>query len=225
MPQNNTKFKKITWLILILILPIFFFLFLNFFGKNHYKMPTYYPIDSVKVNKKWQVTYHTLPDFTFVNQYGDKITRSSVKGKVFVANFFFTKCGNPTLCPRMSKEFARVQQMLIKHDNVLLLSHSVDPENDTPTVLRKYAEAYGAKRNKWHFLTGLKQDVYSLAYHGYKINAGQEKDTVLPEFLHATKFMLVDAEGRIRGYYDGTDSKEVDRMIIEINILLYEMKI
>jgi len=225
MEQNTSKSKKIVWLFLILILPIFFFFFLSYFGKNRYNLTIYYPIDSTKVENRWQVRYHTLPDFTFVNQYGDKITRASMKGKVCVTDFFFTKCGNPTLCPRLSKEMARVQEMFAKNTNVLLLSHTVDPENDTPKVLQQYAKSYGAIRNKWHFLTGAKQDIYDLAYQGYKINAGQEKDAVTPEFLHATKFILLDAEGRVRGYYDGIDSKDVDRLITEINILLYEMKL
>ena len=224
MHKDNTNSRKFIWLGLILILPIFFFLFLNFFGKNKYKLPTYYPIDSVKVGNQWNVRYHTLPEFSFVNQYGEKITRQSIAGKVCIVDFFFTKCGNPTLCPQMSKEMARIQDMLRKKPEVLLLSHTVDPENDTPHVLLKYAQEYKAIKGKWHFLTGLKKDIYDLAYHGYKINAGQEKETVTPEFLHATKFMLIDSKGRVRGYYDGLDSKDVDKLIMEANVLLYEMR-
>lgn len=226
MTQKATAQQKNTWLFLILIMPIIFFFFLYFLGTNRYNLPTYYAIDSTKVEGRWKVRYQTLPAFTFVNQYGEKFTRQSIKeDEVYVVDFFFTKCGNPTLCPHMSKELVRVQDMFAKNDKVKILSHTVDPDNDTPEVLRQYAEKYGAKRGKWHFLTGLKKDIYDLAYQGYKINAGEEKNTVTPEFLHATKFILMDGKGRIRGYYDAIEPKDVDRLITEVNVLLYAMKL
>lgn len=217
--------QKGVWLFLILVLPIFFFFFLYTFGTNRYKLTTYYPIDSTKVDGRWKVNYHVLPPFEFINQYGEKITNQTMKGKINVVDFFFTKCGNPTLCPQMSKELKRVQEMFMKNDQVQIFSHSVDPENDTPDVLLAYSKKYEAVKGKWHFLTGLKKDIYDLAYTGYKINAGQEKSTITPEFLHATKFMLVDGKGRVRGYYDGIEAKDVDRLILEINVLMYEMKL
>ncbi len=225
MNQTQNKKKQGTWLFLILILPIFFFFFLYIFGTNRYSLRVYYPIDSVKVAGKWKVTHHVLPPFAFTNQYGEKITNQTMRGKVNVVDFFFTKCGNPTLCPQMSKELARVQAMFAKKDKVQILSYSVDPENDTSETLLAYAKRYEAVKGKWHFLTGSKKEIYDLAYTGYKINAGQESNTITPEFLHATKFMLVDDLGRIRGYYDGIDAKDVDRLIVEINVLLYEMKV
>jgi protein SCO1/2 len=226
-PNPKASKRQFTQLMLILVAPLIFFSFLFMFGKNRYTLPAYYPLDSVKVDGKWKVTrYHTLPDFTLVNQYGEKFTRQSIKkDEVYVVDFFFTRCGNPTLCPQMSKELSRVQEMFSKNDKVKILSHTVDPEYDTPQVLAKYAQKYGAKRGTWHFLTGLKQDIYSLAFHAYKINALQDSETVTPEFSHATKFILIDGKGRVRGYYDALEAKEVDRMIVEANVVLYEQNL
>ena len=139
--------KKHIQLSILIVLPLLIFAFLMIFGKNHYKITIYYPQDSVKLEGKWKVTkYHTLPNYIFINQYGEKITNKHLKGKIKVVNFFFTRCGNPTLCPKMSKEFTRLQENLMKTNNVVLLSHTVDPIYDTPEVLKKYGESYNAKK-------------------------------------------------------------------------------
>jgi protein SCO1/2 len=216
--------NQIILLTILLVSPVLVFLTLNRFGRNHYEVMVYYPLDSTQVNGKWHTTYHTIPDFTLTNQADRILTRKDLQGKIYVANFFFTRCGNPTLCPRMSEEFARVQEAFKEESNVLLVAHTVDPTYDTPEVLRAYGKKYGAIEGKWHFLTGNKKTIYDLAYYGYKINAGEEKNTVTPEFLHATKFMLIDEQGRVRGYYDGVDREEVDRLVVEIKILLYNLK-
>lgn len=220
----QTNSKKLI-LSILLILPILVFLFLSFFGKNHYKLITFYPLDSIQVEGKWKVVnYHTIPKFSLINQNGETINQNTLKGKIYVTDFFFTSCGNPTLCPRMSSELKRVQEKIKNQEDVLIVSHTVDPVHDTPEVLKKYAQSYGAIDGKWHFLTGDKKSIYDLAYHGYKINAGEEKNTPTPEFMHAVKFILVDKEGRIRGYYDGTDREQVDKLLVEIQVLQYEYK-
>jgi protein SCO1 len=218
------KINKQAILVILLVLPVLFFLFLNQFGKNHYNIPIYYALDSVKVGDKWKKTYHTIPSFQLTNQEGKPFGRKEMKGKIVVADFFFTRCGNPTFCPRMAEQMKRIQDMFEENKEVLLLSHTVDPEYDTPEVLREYADKYQAKDGKWVFLTGKKRDIYELAFQGYKINALEEGEEVTPDFLHAVKFILLDNQGRVRGYYDGTDSKDVDRLMIELKILLYELK-
>ncbi len=228
------KFKHIL-LTILLVLPVCFFLFLQTFAKNHYDLPIYYPIDSTKNAKgKWDKTYHKIRDFEFTNQDNKPFGQKNLKGNVYVVDFFFTKCGNPTLCPRMSTEMKRVQDVFKKEQKFNIVSITVDPENDTPETLQTYAKKYEANTQQWHFLTAPKKDIYHLAYHDFKINAGEETETegtnkdknkvITPEFMHATKFILVDTEGRIRGYYDGTSREEVDKMMVEAKILLYQLK-
>lgn len=221
------KLSKLLILGVLLILPVLIFLFLNQFGQNHYQLTIYYPLDSTQVNGKWQVKYHTIPDFQLINQEGKTFSQKNLQGKVYVADFFFTRCGNPTFCPRMSGELQRVQEKFVNKPQVQIVSFTVDPTNDTPEVLNKYAQNYQAKPDKWNFLTGAKKTIYDLAYHGFKINAveDQEAGKITPDFIHASKFILVDEEGRIRGYYDGTSREDVDRLMVEIEILLYERKI
>jgi protein SCO1 len=218
------KSSKLLILVVLLILPVLIFLFLNQFGRNHYKLLIYYPLDSTQVKGKWQIKYHTIADFKLTNQIGKTISRQNLQGKVYVADFFFTRCGNPTFCPRMSSELSRVQAKFANKPQVQLVSFTVDPEHDTPEVLRKYAQNYQANAKQWHFLTGSKKTIYDLAFHSFKVNALEEKDVVTPDFIHTTKLILVDEQGRIRGYYDGTSREEVDKLMVEIEILLYELR-
>ncbi len=213
-------------LVVLLILPVCFFFFLQIFAKNHYDLPIFYPTDSTKnANGKWDKTYHKIRDFSFTNQDNKPFGQKNLLGKVYVVDFFFTKCGNPTLCPRMSTEMKRVQDAFKNEPNFNIVSITVDPENDTPKTLQEYAKKYEANTQQWHFLTAPKKDIYHLAYHDFKINAGEETtNNVTPEFMHATKFILVDTQGRIRGYYDGTSREEVDKMMVEAKILLYQLK-
>lgn len=219
--MKNTKFLI---LFTLLILPIFAFLFLQFFVTNHYKITIYYPLDSTQVQGKWKVSkYHTLPDFNFKDQDNKDFGKKDLKDKLYIAEFFFTKCGNPTLCPKMSTELMRVQEHFAEIPSVQIVSFTVDPQNDTPEVLKEYAKKYKANTKQWHFLTGNKKDLYQLAYTGFKINAGEETENgVTPEFMHATKFILVDKQHRIRGYYDGTERESVDKLILETQVLLKE---
>lgn len=230
--------KKYSFLGILVALPMLIFFFLYAFGKNYYHLETYHTqwleeleidgekyIDTVKdlaqlPNKKIIDTlYHTIPDFTLTDQYGKEFSGNILDGKIYVADFFFTTCGNPTLCPRMSSELKRVQEVYKGENDIKIVSFTVDPQNDTPEVLKKYAQSYHALKGQWYFLTGNKADIYRLAFEAFKINALEEVETIKPDFLHATKFILVDRQGRIRGYYEGTNTEEVDRLITEIKIL------
>jgi protein SCO1/2 len=206
---------------ILLIAPIFVFIFLQLFVTNHYKITIFYPLDSIQNNGKWKVTkYHTIPTFQFTNQDGKEFGTKDLKDKIYIVEFFFTRCNNPTLCPKMNSELQRVQEHFSNNPLINIVSFTVDPDNDTPEVLKSHAKKYKADHAKWNFLTGDKKKIYQLAYSGFKINVGEEKQTVTPEFLHATKFILVDKENRIRGYYDGTERESVDKLILETQILL-----
>ncbi|MFQ5336001.1 MAG: SCO family protein, partial [Flavobacteriales bacterium] len=113
----------------------------------------------------------------------------------------------------------RVQSILGEEPGFIILSHTVDPERDTPEVLRQYADKFGAHTGNWHFLTGPKEDIYDLGWNGYYLSMAENKDSG-GGFIHSPKFTLVDRQGHIRGWYDGTDAAEVDRMIVDIRSLL-----
>jgi protein SCO1/2 len=142
-----------------------------------------------------------------------------VKGRIVVADFFFTTC--PTICPKMSVQMARVQEAFKDEDRLLLLSHSVTPELDSVPVLAEYAERHGADPARWRFLTGDRKQIYDLARKSY-FAVLDEGDGGPDDFVHTENFVLVDGKGRLRGFYDGTSPKDVDRLIADIPKLLAE---
>lgn len=163
--------------------------------------------------------YHTIPDFAFLNQYNDTISQETVENKIYVADFFFATC--QSICPQMSSQLVHVQKAFATDPDVLILSHTVNPMHDTVEVLKGYADSYGAQKNKWHFLTGNKKEIYAIAKDGYLINA-LEDDGTAEGFLHSELFLLIDRQKRIRGMYDGTDSVAVAKLIADIRLLKQE---
>lgn len=163
--------------------------------------------------------YHTVQSFSFVNQYHDTITEKNIENKIYVADFFFATC--QSICPKMSSQLVHVQDAFKNDNNVLILSHTVNPSNDTVEVLNGYAQTYGAIKNKWHFLTGNKKAIYDMARYSYLVNA-LEDDGSAEGFLHSELFVLVDSQKRIRGMYDGTDSVAVVKLISDIKLLKQE---
>jgi len=171
-----------------------------------------------KANGK-DTIYHTIGAFSFRNQFSDTITNEAIKGKIYVADFFFASC--QSICPRMSNNLTGLQAMFEKDDSLLILSHSVNPMHDTVEVLKRYSESYGAVKGKWHFLTGDKKEIYDIAKNDYLVNALEDDGT--PEgFLHSELFLLIDTKGRIRGTYDGTDELQVAQLAKDIQLLKKE---
>lgn len=215
------KIIKTGILVLLLVIPVFLFQYFKFFGKNHYKLPVFFATDSV-LNDKGQYTIteaHEIPDFSFKNQDGIETKGKEAKGKILVVDFFFSRC--PGICPQMTNQLIRVQEKFKEDPQFQILSFTVDPEYDTVAVLKSYAQRYGAIPEKWNFLTGTKDSIYTLAQKGFFITAMEDRERPL-DFIHSEKLVLIDKEGRIRGYYNGTDSEEVDRLITEIQVLQYE---
>lgn len=217
--------KRTGILLLLLAFPVFVYLFLKFFGKNQYGLPKYFPQDVVERMEDGKIfsdtIFHKVPDFTLLSNSGDSVSQKVIEGKIYVADFFFTTC--PGICPQMSTQLKRVQEAFIDNPNILILSHSVDPENDTLEALKAYADKYKAIPNKWIFLTGDKDKIYDLGQKGYFISALEDSNyTNTDRFIHSDKLILVDRERQIRGYYNGTDTKDVDRLILEISVLLSE---
>lgn len=163
--------------------------------------------------------YHTIQSFKFINQYNDTITEQTTQGKIYVTDFFFTTC--QSICPKMTNELVNVQTAFKDDSDVLILSHTVNPMHDTVEVMNGYAQTYGAIKNKWHFLTGNKKEIYDIAFKSYLVNALEDDGS--PEgFLHSELFLLIDKEKRIRGLYDGTDSVAVVKLISDIKLLKQE---
>lgn len=161
--------------------------------------------------------YHTIKDFQFVNQDSVTVTKETVNGKIYVADFFFTTCR--TICPIMKSQMVRVNEAIKDMPDVLIMSHSIDPEYDTVGLLHDYAERLGAKSDKWYFVTGQPRDyVFDLAQTSYFSTAMEDK-TEPDGFVHSGAFLLVDKEGRLRGKYDGTKEDDVNRLIEDIKRL------
>lgn len=180
-------------------------------------------LDTLETGGKlmYDTVYHTIPPFRFVDQDSAWVTEDTFRDKIYVADFFFTSC--PTICPVMKTQMLRVYQAFKDNNEVLLLSHTIDPEYDTVATLREFARRLGVESGKWHFVTGRKDDIYSIGEKSYMVTA-QEDPSEPGGYLHSGAFILVDKEKRIRGYYDGTDKKEVDRLIKDIPALLNEYR-
>ena len=163
-------------------------------------------------------TDHTIADFSLINQEGKIITQDDFKDKIYVADFFFTNCEG--ICPLMSKQMERIANRYEGVSNFRLLSHTVKPEEDSITVLKKYAEDHHAETSQWYFVTGSKKDINKLARISYIVGGTNGNDSA--DFVHTQYFTLIDTQKRIRGFYDGTDSLEVDKLIGDIAILLRE---
>lgn len=163
--------------------------------------------------------YHRIPDFAFTNQYGEAYNQDSIRGKVYVSDFFFTKC--PTICPKMAQQLLRIHDKFRDQPDFRILSHSIDPKYDTTAALLKYADKLGVGQSRtWQFLS-LPKDKINETARQY-LAAAQEDSTVAGGFTHTGHFLLVDGERHIRSFCDGTKAEEVDRLMKEISMLLDE---
>lgn len=174
-----------------------------------------------KVNSQTvtDTVYHTIADFEFVNQDNAVVTNETFKDKIYIADFFFTSC--PTICPVMKKEMLRVYDEFKDNDEVLFLSHTIDPDYDTVALLHDYAERLGVSSDKWHFVTGEKEKIFDMGLKSYMVTA-MEDEKAPGGLIHSGAFILVDKDRRVRGMYDGTVKEEVDVLINDIHRLLKE---
>jgi len=162
---------------------------------------------------------HHIRHFAFINQDGKNITEKNFEHKIYVADFFFTTC--PTICPIMKKQMLRIQKQFRDNENILFLSHTIDPDHDSVSVLKDYAERIGADTKQWMFVTGSKDEIYKIANEDY--NAVVKKDgKTSGGFAHSGALILVDKDKKVRGIYDGTKEDQVNQLIKDIPILLKE---
>lgn len=164
---------------------------------------------------------HHIADFAFTNQNGITITQKDYEGKIYVADFFFTTC--QTICPMMTDNMVWLQDQIKNNSKVMLLSHSVTPDIDSVSVLKKYAQEKGVIDSKWNLVTGNKKDIYYIARKSYlAVKTGKPEE--LYDMVHTENFVLVDSKRRVRGFYDGTKKEEVERLLTDINFLTEEEK-
>lgn len=172
-------------------------------------------------------TIGAVRDFSFIDQNGDTITQDAYKGKVYVVEFFFTTC--PSICPIMNQNMLKVQEAFKDNNNIGVASFSINPEYDTPEILKKYAESYGITHPNWHLLTGSRDEIYSLANKGFNLYVGEAPE-VEGGFEHSGFFALIDQQGTIRSridingnpiiYYDGLEEESVQELIEDMRTLL-----
>ena len=182
-------------------------------------LPIYQP---AQVNAKlvdtsiaYKIKYHTISNFSLINQNGDTITEAFYDDKIYVADFFFTTC--QSICPIMTKNMKEVQDKLINDKEILLLSHSVTPEIDSVEQLKRYAISNQINDDKWNLVTGDKKQIYNLARKSYL--AVEDDPLGNYDMIHTENFMLIDKKKQIRGFYDGTLGSEIIRLLDDIEIL------
>ena len=187
------------------------------------KLPVYNPADVnpklVDPTVKHVRTNHKIADFSLINQNGDTVTQEDYDDKIYVADFFFTRC--QTICPIMTTNMAELQEVFKNDNSVMFLSHSVTPDIDSVSVLKAYAEKKGAIDGKWNLVTGDKKHIYELARKSY-FAVLDEGDGGIQDFIHTEQFILVDKKKQIRGFYDGTNKEDIKRIVEDINILKKE---
>lgn len=214
--SSNTKRNYgglITVLVIVILFPVVFYTYFEYRKQTegvHIKTLPYLSLDSI-------------PEFSFTSQTGLTITRDSLIGRITVADFFFSTC--PGICPRMSRQMNDLQAYLKKNHNInaetRLISHTVNPTTDSIARLYDYSKLYDADSSMWWFVTGDKEELYKLSKDFYKLPAiDMSEDSTLAEpFVHSERFVLLDKEGFIRGYYDGTDSTEVHQLKYDLVML------
>jgi len=215
--------KSRSTLIFLFFFSILFIPVLYFLVKPKDKLPVYNPVDVnprlVDDSVKHISRNHRISDFNLINQNGEVITKEDFEGKIYVADFFFTRC--QTICPIMAVNMKDLQEEFKSDPDLKFLSHSVTPVMDSVPVLRAYADKNEAIDGKWEITTGDKRHIYELARKSY-FAVLDEGDGGDQDFIHTEQFILVDQEGQIRGFYDGTEKEEMQRIIDDISILKRE---
>ncbi|GLU54424.1 SCO family protein [Dyadobacter frigoris] len=166
-----------------------------------------------------QTVYPTIPDFSFINEDKEMVTDKDFKGKVYVADFFFVTC--PTICPVMKKNMLTVYKEYKDNPDVKILSHTIDPEHDTPEILKKYATDLGVTGKMWQFVTGDKEKIYDIGQKHYMVSA-LEDSSQAGGYIHSGAFVLIDKDRHIRGMYDGTTTDGTAKLIKDLATLLKE---
>jgi protein SCO1/2 len=207
----------------LLVVPILIYWLLSLANHTFIGLPYYGErIPPEGTNK--DTIYYSVPDFNLTSQFGEPVTHASIGNRIYLTNFFFARCKD--VCPKMNAKletiYAKCQELAkTKNDyqNILFISHSVDPENDSVPVLAMYAEQIGVINKNWLFVTGTKEEMYN-AGQGYLLPVSIEDKTI----DHSQQILLIDKDKHIRGIYDGLEDRDIKKIREDIDVLLYEMK-
>jgi len=225
--------NSILGLIVALLVPIGCYLALKYFSDTAVDMPRKYLLDTVvtKIEKGKEINdsiWQTTANIRLQNQLGDTVGLFDKKGKIVVADFFFTSCGS--ICPKLTRNMAKLQQSFITGGNVRnkidtsivqFISFTVDPQRDSVSVLKDYADRFGVNHNNWWMLTGSRDSIYKFAFEELKVDKFSE-EPISPDFVHTSRFVLIDKDQFVRGYYNGLDSISVAKLARDIGLLMLE---
>lgn len=232
--MDKEKYVKKYWLIIVALIPFLILTVFYFYTKearedlSTMKYPRkMYPvgIDTVNLGAgKYRVdsVYYAISNFNFTNQYNQVVDKAILHDKIIVANFFNTNCAE---CSKISEQLARLQSEMIRDDRVVLLSFTTEPLTDSISVLKQYAQQYGAIPGKWHFLNGSEEQIVNLANDELKLAKQMKKSLESSEdIINAKQLILLDPNWNIRGYYDGSSENKVNILMGDILLLQKEFK-
>lgn len=225
--------KALTGLCVALLLPLCCYLLLRYATNNAVDMPRKYLLDSTServVNGKTitDSIWHTTANIHLKNQLGDSVSLYDKPGKILVVDLFFTSCGS--ICPKLTTNMSKLQQSFLRGGDlrkkvdtsiVQFMSFTVDPDRDSVPVLKRYADQYGVNHDNWWLLTGNRDSIYNFAFAELKVDKFSD-EPVSPEFVHTSRFVLIDKEKIIRGYYNGLDSTSISKLARDIGLLMLE---
>jgi protein SCO1 len=217
--------KAILALLLAIAMPLAGYYIVKYYSKEAVHMPARYFIpDTVIVSEKngkavTDTIWHKVNNISLTNQLGKKVSLDDLKGKILVVNFFFSRC--PTICPGLARSMKKLQSSFVKNDSIVqFLSISVDPDNDSVTQLRKFADRFNVNHDTWWFVTGDKKEIYDFALNELKASlADTQVDTA---FIHTENFFLLDSSRVVRGWYNGFDSVKQAQLARDIPLLMLE---
>lgn len=224
--------KALLALGMAVLIPLMSYFILRYYSDEAVVMPRRFYDDSiinvVKDGKRTSDTvFHSARNITLLNQRGDTVSLDQLKGKVLVMDFFFTHCGS--ICPTLTRNMKKLQDAIKKQDNikyadtnfVQLISFTVDPERDSVPVLKKYADKFGVNHDVWWMLTGPKKTIYDFAFEELKVDKYSD-EPIDSNFVHTSRFTLLDKDRVVRGYYNGLDDSSLSNLSRDIVLLMLE---
>jgi protein SCO1/2 len=211
--------------ILVVIIPVLTYLFVSDLSRDAIKMPRRYFYDSVVVKtekgrKVNDTIWHKVKPFKLKNQFGKEVSLNDLGGKVIIADFFFTSC--PSICPKLTKNMKKLQTAFKKTDSLVrFVSFTVDPVRDSVTKIKAYGDKFGIDHDTWWMLTGDRNEIYDIALNEFKASIASEGN-IDTGFIHTDKFFILDRELVVRGWYNGLDSSNLDKLIKDVVLLNME---
>lgn len=225
--------KALMGLAVAILIPLVCYMILQYASTRAVDMPRHYLLDTVvtRIEKGKEISdsiWHTTANIRLQNQLGDTVSLYDKQGKILVIDFFFTRCGS--ICPKLTTNMSKLQQSFIRGGDlrkkidtsiVQFISMSVDPERDSVPVLKAYADRYRVNHDNWWMLTGKRDSIYRFAFEELRVDKFDETP-ISPEFVHTNRFVLLDKEYRVRGYYNGLDTVSLSKLARDIGLLMLE---